>query len=226
MKREKHVVIGVALFAAAIFGGGGVAAYLIDLSDQNEINDSLADDGGGLRAGNTTASESFAKIDTTFASLLDRSVSPWLAAAAWQRLSAKKFAAAVCIGQHWPRFATGCHGDIETHSPRSVRTIVLSLEEYDPAAFALSHQLDGTWTGALSVLRVDRERAQANLDQDLPFKWERFLVREFSSGTLLFTIGAELFEARLQPDSIVLTGSAFRGEHAFWRTAQSSEPGR
>lgn len=78
-------------------------------------------------------------------------------------------------------------------------------------------KLDGEWRGGDFVLRVDARRAQASVDATRPFEWEHFLVKEVSEGEIVFTIGAELFEARLDADVLTLTGTSFRGARVLIR---------
>src|SRR5688500_20379220 len=57
------------------------------------------------------------------------------------------------------------------------------LAGFSPAASAISFEeataeLDGAWRGDDFFLRVDAERAQASLDPERPFQWQRFLVKE------------------------------------------------
>ena len=77
--------------------------------------------------------------------------------------------------------------------------------------------LNGEWHGADFVLRVDAKRAQASIDPARPFAWERFLIKEVSGGQIVFAVGAELFEARLDADMLTLTGTSFRGPRVLLR---------
>ena len=77
--------------------------------------------------------------------------------------------------------------------------------------------LNGSWRGEDFVLRVDSDRAQASVDANRPFEWDRFLIREVTEDEVVFVIGAELFEARLRDDDIVLTGTSFQGERLLKR---------
>ena len=79
--------------------------------------------------------------------------------------------------------------------------------------------LDGEWRGADFVLRVDSKRAQASIDPARPFEWERFLIKEVSDGGITFSIGAELFEAKLAEETLTLTGTGFRGARVLFRGA-------
>ena len=94
-------------------------------------------------------------------------------------------------------------------SPVSVSTASPFL---DAAEF-----LNGNWRGDDFVLRVDSHRAQASVDAKRPFEWDRFLIRRVTDDEVIFAIGAELFEARLRDDTIVLTGTSFQGERVLGR---------
>jgi hypothetical protein len=103
------------------------------------------------------------------------------------------------------------------------RALLLSTAMLGAAAALASplddaaRRLDGEWRGPGVVLRVDRDRAQANVDLDRPFAWERFEVKEVSESHIVFTIGGELFEAVVGADILVLTGTTFRGERVLVR---------
>jgi hypothetical protein len=78
-------------------------------------------------------------------------------------------------------------------------------------------RLDGVWRGADFVLRVDARRAQASVDAARPFEWERFLIKEVGEGEIVFSIGAELFEAKVEANMLTLTSTAFRGARVLMR---------
>jgi hypothetical protein len=78
-------------------------------------------------------------------------------------------------------------------------------------------RLEGGWEGDNYVLRVDAQRAQASVDAARPFAWQRFLVKEVEGDRVTFAIGAELFEATIDADSLVLTSTSFRGERKLRR---------
>lgn len=80
-----------------------------------------------------------------------------------------------------------------------------------------ARRLDGLWRGDGHVLRVDSRRAQGSIDPDRPFQWQRFLVKQVADDEVVFTIGAELFEARLDSDGLILTSTSFRGERILRR---------
>ena len=79
-------------------------------------------------------------------------------------------------------------------------------------------RLDGEWRGGDFVLRVDARRAQANIDAARPFAWERFAVKEVTGTEVVFTVGAELYQATIEEDTLTLTGTSFRGERLLFRT--------
>jgi len=80
-----------------------------------------------------------------------------------------------------------------------------------------ARQLDGEWRGDGYVLRVDSGRAQASIDPARPFEWRRFEVKEARDGEVVFVVGAELFQATLDDEMLVLTGTGFRGERVLFR---------
>jgi len=79
--------------------------------------------------------------------------------------------------------------------------------------------LDGDWRNETFVLRVDAERAQASVSPDRPFEWKRFVVREIAGDEVIFAIGAELYEARIDDDAMTLTGTSFFGTEVLFRDA-------
>jgi hypothetical protein len=82
-----------------------------------------------------------------------------------------------------------------------------------------AERLDGEWRGEGFVLRVDSRRAQASMALDRPFEWQRFLIKEVREDAIVFSIGPELFEARVEAEILVLTGTSFRGERVLFRDA-------
>lgn len=80
-------------------------------------------------------------------------------------------------------------------------------------------RLNGEWRGSDFVLRVDAKRAQASTAVDRPFEWQRFVVREVAGKAVVFAIGSEIFEAVVDADTLVLTGTDFRGERVLFRSA-------
>ena len=87
-----------------------------------------------------------------------------------------------------------------------------------------AERLDGTWEGDGYILRVDKDRAQANVDAQRPFRWQRFLVKEVDGDLIVFTIGPELFEGRLAEDSLTLSSTIFRGERNMARVPAPVAP--
>jgi len=105
--------------------------------------------------------------------------------------------------------------------------IAAVLAALPQAASALSfseatEQLNGSWRGDDYVLKVDAERAQASVDPDRPFAWQRFLVKEVADWRVTFTVGAELFQAVIGPDGILLTSTSFRGSRVLRREADTA----
>jgi hypothetical protein len=105
--------------------------------------------------------------------------------------------------------------------------ILALLTGFAPAASALSfreatEELNGAWRGDDFFLRVDAERAQASVDPNLPFQWQRFLVKEVVDWKVTFTIGPELFHAIIGPDGLLLTSTSFRGSRVLRREADSA----
>jgi hypothetical protein len=102
-----------------------------------------------------------------------------------------------------------------------ISILALALLGAPAAAFSTfaeaARGLDGEWRGPDFVLKVDAKRAQASIDVGRPFAWERFLVKEVSGNEVVFAIGAELFEATLESDTLVLSGTSFRGERVLFR---------
>lgn len=84
-----------------------------------------------------------------------------------------------------------------------------------------ARRLDGFWRGDGFALKVDSRRAQANVDPQRPFEWRRFAVKEAEDGEIVFAIGAEIFEAKLDQGELELTSTSFRGE----RLLRRQEPG-
>jgi hypothetical protein len=77
--------------------------------------------------------------------------------------------------------------------------------------------LDGEWRGAALVLKIDAERAQASMTPDRPFEWERFVIKDIRDNEVVFSIGAELFEATVAADTLTLTSTSFRGSRVLFR---------
>jgi hypothetical protein len=127
-----------------------------------------------------------------------------------------------CVASDWIDKALYCPHEV---SPRSVGIISVSITDESPdleppAAMQAVLQLNGAWTGADYRLQIDGERAQANTYAGLPFRWERFLVRAVpEDNRVKFAIGADLYEATVNGDSIALKSTAFRGERLLSRSS-------
>ena len=101
------------------------------------------------------------------------------------------------------------------------RSLGVALDERrPPRSSEAAAQLDGDWRGSDFVLRVDARRAQASVDPTHPFEWKHFLVKEVTRTTSYSAVGAELFEAKLDADTLTLTSTSFRGERVLFRDAQ------
>ena len=90
---------------------------------------------------------------------------------------------------------------------------VFAASRYEDAA----QRLDGEWRGADLVLRIDAERAQASMTPDRPFEWRRFIIKDIRPDEIVFSIGAELYEAKVDADTLTLTGTSFRGARVLFR---------
>lgn len=97
----------------------------------------------------------------------------------------------------------------------------LSSQAASPFAQAAS-TLDGQWKGEDLVLKIDSTRAQASFNPARPFEWRRFLVQSVAGETVTFSIGPDLFEARIADDELRLTGTTFRGERTLVRHEPST----
>ncbi len=107
-----------------------------------------------------------------------------------------------------------------------LRIIVIALALLAAASFAAADtgfseaaaRLDGEWHGQAFVLKIDARRAQASVDPTRPFEWEHFLVKEVRGDDIVFSIGADLYEAKVDADILTLTSTSFRGERVLFRT--------
>jgi hypothetical protein len=139
-----------------------------------------------------------------------------LKAAAWGKVRGKLFAAAICASDL--SVSLGC-ARLDNVERLSVRTVpIRSQTEEDKAALATVRRLDGLWQGEGYALRIDGGRAQANMDSKAPFDWRRFLIKRIWKDTVVFSLDAELFHARLSETRIILTGTSFRGERVLTRS--------
>lgn len=80
-----------------------------------------------------------------------------------------------------------------------------------------AQRLDGEWRGAEVVLKIDAERAQASMTPDRPFEWRRFIIKDIRADEIVFAIGSDLYEAKVDADTLTLTGTAFRGAKVLFR---------
>ena len=78
-------------------------------------------------------------------------------------------------------------------------------------------KLNGDWRGKDFVLRIDADRAQASIDPQRPFSWQRFMIKEIDEDEVVFSIGAELYQARIDAETLTLTGTSFRGAKVLFR---------
>lgn len=96
-------------------------------------------------------------------------------------------------------------------------SLVLCLAAAAATFWDAAKRLDGTWRNNAFELRVDAARAQASIDRERPFHWQRFVIKEVTDQEILFTVGAELFTAVVTPDGLTLTGTNFRGKQVLLR---------
>jgi hypothetical protein len=113
--------------------------------------------------------------------------------------------AETCAVQAWPEQMT-CGLDA-LRAGRPVATIDVDLGAELAGA---AHRLTGVWTGDGVTMWIDPSRAQARTSLEPPFSWKRFLVRE-AQQDVIFTLGAEVYEAKLLPDKMTITSTAFQG---------------
>jgi hypothetical protein len=104
---------------------------------------------------------------------------------------------------------------------------LLAVAAPPAAAASLLHEaaqkLDGRWQGDGYEIVIDGERDQASTDPARPFQWQRFLVKQVEGDEIVFTVGAELFQARLDADRLTLTSTGFRGERSLTRLVPPEE---
>jgi hypothetical protein len=99
-------------------------------------------------------------------------------------------------------------------------SLTFSAPAWSNPLYEAAKKLDGTWRGDGYSLTVDSQRDQARIDSNRPFEWQRFLVQEVRPDEIVFSIGAEIYEAKVGPDQMMLSGSSFRGEHRMRREAR------
>ncbi len=128
-------------------------------------------------------------------------------AAAFRAIKGKQFSAISCLQQVTPRI--GCERMSGTAS--LVQAVPITLDAIAGKRSLRSLQiLNGTWIGAHYAIRIDAARSQANIDPRLPFKWQRFSIKEAKQGEVTFNIGGHIFHATLQSNRILLTSTSFR----------------
>jgi hypothetical protein len=122
---------------------------------------------------------------------------------------------------------TGPGGDTEMQLRRILQVLALLASLGAPALASVftdaADRLDGEWRGGDFVLRVDAKRAQASIDAERPFAWDRFLVKEVTEAEVVFAIGAELYQAIVADDTLTLTGTSFLGERVLVRQPKASD---
>ena len=104
-------------------------------------------------------------------------------------------------------------------------SLALALIGVHPASAAstfveAAEQLDGDWRGGNFVLRVDARRAQASVDPRHPFEWMHFLIKEVTADEIVFSVGPELYEGKLDADTLTLKSTSFRGARVLFRDTQ------
>lgn len=119
---------------------------------------------------------------------------------------------------------TRSHTLLRRYAWIAVAGVVLASMPAAASPFAeAAAQLDGEWRGDAFVLKVDSRRAQASIDPNRPFEWQRFIVKEVTDAEVIFAIGSELFEATVDAETLTLTGTSFRGERVL-RRVQDGTP--
>jgi hypothetical protein len=141
---------------------------------------------------------------------------PELSGSAYRRVKFHRFVASVCVSEPLPRL--GCRGHAERPFRRSGRVSRSTSKPNRLSALSnLVPELDGQWEGDGYFLRIDRERAQANIDADRGFAWQAFSIKGGLGDAILFIIGTELYEARVNGETLSLSSSSFRGEKLLRR---------
>jgi len=131
-------------------------------------------------------------------------------AAEWAKSKADALAAEVCAAAPPPRL--GC-----PDAPKAVARPVETAQISDTELVNVAENLQGTWRDSNYTLRVDVNRAQANVDGPL-FDWQGFRVREVSGDEIVFAVGWQIYTAKISNSSLVLTSTSFRGEKTLTRT--------
>jgi hypothetical protein len=145
-------------------------------------------------------------------------IDPLLRAAAWAKHRAGLLSIRACTGNDWPDLVTYCDADRANPLARKVQTFSLGTAPHERESVrAAMRQLDGKWKGDGFVLEVDSARAQAKVDPTLPFQWDRYGIKTISDGMVVFAVGAELYEASVDAESIILSSTGFRGKRRLGR---------
>jgi hypothetical protein len=218
-KRWMQVVVGMLLLLASMTGGGRMngdpAADRISAAFRGTTWEAVvapitaAADRKAL-APNAAAD----RISAAFQDAPEEDIAAPIAAAAWARLKGKLFTVAACIEESPPRLA--CGEMVSAHQIK-VTTIQTGLSQEGSTEFKAATRLEGDWRGEGFRLQIDPHRAQANFDPSAPFEWKRFVVSGESENSVMFVLGAELFQARLSKSRMLLTSTAFRGEREMVR---------
>ena len=143
---------------------------------------------------------------------------PTLRAAAWAKHRAKLLSERSCTSSHWPDLVTFC--DAYRGGPLAKQVQTFSLEgspDERKSVREAMRLLEGKWIGDGFALEFDSARAQANVDPRLPYQWDRYGIRTASDGTVIFAVGAELYQASVQAGSLILSSTSFRGERRLGR---------
>jgi hypothetical protein len=161
-----------------------------------------------------TAEEKAELLSAAFESAPVGPIDPVLRAAASARHRASLLSMRSCAGNYWPDLVTYCDAYRAGSFSRKVQTTSLDTA---PDVREITHLVDGKWNGDGFALKVDSARAQANVDPTLPYQWDRYEIKSVSDGRMIFSIGAELYEAWVSPRSISLSSTSFRGERRLNR---------
>ena len=127
----------------------------------------------------------FQVVDARTSSLLDVAEDDVLGgaalkAAAWARLRGRLLAAAACVNETPPRLGCRQLADVD-HLSVATQSIT-PQEELGELALVAAQRLEGVWSGDGYTLRIDNGRAQANISPNMPFEWQRFVIRRVFRG--------------------------------------------
>jgi len=127
----------------------------------------------------------------------------------WAKSKGGALAAEICSAAPPPRL--GC-----PDAPKAVARQVQTAPVSDAELIDVAENLQGTWQDSNYTLRVDVNRAQANVGGPL-FDWQGFRVREVSGDEIVFAVGWQIYTAKISNSSLVLTSTSFRGEKTLTR---------